>query len=140
MRGQGTMATSVRRSSVSTGRVLRPGPQRLLPSLPSAMIRSYAPPAMRSFALAFSLFSLGISFVSAAEKEEVIPHAQSAPPGPALTPEQALAKMTVPEGFSVELVAAEPQLMNPVAMAFDARGRIWVTESFEYPRKEAGEG
>jgi hypothetical protein len=94
------------------------------------MLRSYACLAMRGFALALPLLSLGVPFVSAAEKEEVIPHAQSEPPGPALTPEQAIAKMTVPEGFSVELVAAEPELMNPVAMAFDARGRIWVTESF----------
>ena len=46
----------------------------------------------------------------------------------------------MPEGFSVEVVAAEPDLLNPVAMAIDERGRFWVTESFEYPRKEAGEG
>lgn len=104
------------------------------------MLRSYACLAMRGFALALPLLALGVPFASAAEKEQVIPHAQSEPPGPALTPEEAIAKMTVPEGFSVELVVAEPELMNPVAMAFDARGRIWVTESFEYPRKEAGEG
>lgn len=69
-----------------------------------------------------------------------IPRAQTAPPGPALSPQQALEKMKVPEGFRVELVAAEPELMNPVAMAFDERGRMWVTESFEYPRREAGLG
>jgi putative membrane-bound dehydrogenase-like protein len=48
--------------------------------------------------------------------------------------------MTVPAGFRVELVASEPELVNPVAMTFDARGRIWVTESLEYPRREAGPG
>lgn len=69
-----------------------------------------------------------------------IPRKQKAPPGPPLSPEEALAKMTVPEGFRVELVAAEPDLINPVAMAFDERGRIWVTESFEYPRREPGPG
>lgn len=69
-----------------------------------------------------------------------IPRKQSKPPGPPLSPEAALAKMTVPSGFHVELVAAEPDLMNPVAMAFDERGRIWVTESFEYPRHEPGPG
>ena len=41
--------------------------------------------------------------------------------------------MTVPEGFTVELVAAEPDIVNPVAMTFDERGRIWITESLEYP-------
>ncbi len=48
--------------------------------------------------------------------------------------------MKVPEGFHVELVAAEPDLVNPVAMTFDERGRIWVTESLEYPRHSSGPG
>lgn len=69
-----------------------------------------------------------------------IPRTQKEPPGPPLSPADAIKKMTVPEGFHVELVAAEPDLMNPVAMAFDERGRIWVTESFEYPRHEPGPG
>ena len=72
--------------------------------------------------------------------QEVIPRNQDRPPGPPLSPEEAVKKMTVPEGFSVEIVAAEPDLMNPVAMTFDERGRIWVTESFEYPRREPGPG
>ncbi len=72
--------------------------------------------------------------------EEFIPRAQDKPPGPALSPEEAIQKMTVPPGFSVELVAAEPDIMNPVAMTFDERGRVWVTESFEYPRREPGPG
>src|SRR6478609_10482950 len=71
---------------------------------------------------------------------EVIPHAQDRPPGPPLSPAEAIAKMTVPEGFSVELVASEPDIVNPVAMTFDERGRIWVTESLEYPRKQPGVG
>ncbi|GIW96767.1 MAG: hypothetical protein KatS3mg111_0100 [Pirellulaceae bacterium] len=70
----------------------------------------------------------------------LIPRKQSKPPGPPLSPQQAVEKMQVPPGFRVELVAAEPQIVNPVAMAFDERGRIWVTESFEYPRREAGPG
>jgi putative membrane-bound dehydrogenase-like protein len=72
--------------------------------------------------------------------QEVIPRNQDRPPGPPLSPEEAVKKMTVPDGFSVEIVAAEPDLMNPVAMTFDERGRIWVTESFEYPRREPGPG
>ena len=48
--------------------------------------------------------------------------------------------MTVPEGFTVELVASEPDIVNPVAMTFDERGRIWITESLEYPRKQPGPG
>lgn len=48
--------------------------------------------------------------------------------------------MTVPEGFTVELVAAEPDLVNPVAMTIDEKGRFWVCESLEYPRHEPGPG
>ena len=47
----------------------------------------------------------------------------------------AIKKMQVPPGFHVELVAAEPDLVNPVAMTFDEKGRIWITESIEYPRR-----
>ena len=69
-----------------------------------------------------------------------IPHAQDRPPGPPRTPAEALASFKVPAGFSVELVASEPQLVNPVAMCFDERGRIWVCESVEYPRRSPGPG
>jgi putative membrane-bound dehydrogenase-like protein len=69
-----------------------------------------------------------------------IPHGQSAPPGRALSPQEALKKMQVPHGFRVELVASEPDIVNPVAMTFDERGRIWITESIEYPRRSAGPG
>jgi len=93
----------------------------------------------RPICSALVLASLGL-FVGTARTQEVIPYHQDQPPGPPLTPEEALAKMKVPAGFSVELVASEPDLMNPVAMTFDDRGRIWVTESFEYPRAEAGPG
>ena len=72
------------------------------------------------------------------QAEDFIPRRQEKPPGPAATPQEAIKKMVVPEGFQVELVAAEPDIVNPVAMTFDERGRVWVTESFEYPRREPG--
>ncbi|MDP6467015.1 MAG: hypothetical protein QF918_04725 [Pirellulaceae bacterium] len=72
--------------------------------------------------------------------EPFIPRLQTKPPGPALSPADAIARMTVPDGFKVELVASEPDIVNPVAMTFDQRGRIWITESFEYPRLKPGPG
>jgi putative heme-binding domain-containing protein len=39
----------------------------------------------------------------------------------------------VPPGFVVDLVAAEPDLHKPINMNFDAQGRLWITESVEYP-------
>ncbi len=86
-------------------------------------------------------FALAWAFGSIAEaQEDFIPRAQDRPPGPALSPGEAIAKMTVPPGFRVEVVASEPDLVNPVAMTFDEKGRVWVTESLEYPRKSAGPG
>jgi putative heme-binding domain-containing protein len=75
-----------------------------------------------------------------AAEENVIPHRQDRVPNPPRTPAEAVEHMTVPEGFSVEIVAHEPDIVNPIAMAFDDRGRIWITESLEYPRKEPGPG
>ncbi len=79
--------------------------------------------------------------ISLAQAQQLeIPRRHDRPPGPPLSPQEAVAKMTVPEGFSVEIVAAEPDLVNPVAMFIDEKGRFWITESLEYPRKEAGPG
>jgi putative heme-binding domain-containing protein len=39
----------------------------------------------------------------------------------------------VPPGFEVQLVAAEPDVRKPININFDDRGRLWVTESVEYP-------
>ncbi len=50
-----------------------------------------------------------------------------------LPPEEAQKKFTVPEGFEVRLFASEPMVVNPVAMTWDERGRLWVVELYEYP-------
>lgn len=45
-----------------------------------------------------------------------------------------LKKFHLPEGFEIQLVASEPNLRKPMNMAFDSSGRLWVTESREYPK------
>ena len=70
----------------------------------------------------------------------VVPYGQTKEPGPALSPQQAMAKMELPPGFKVTLVASEPDIVNPTSFTFDDRGRIWITESVEYPRESAGPG
>ncbi|MEO8498185.1 MAG: PVC-type heme-binding CxxCH protein, partial [Planctomycetota bacterium] len=58
-----------------------------------------------------------------------------------LTPEQQLATFHLPDGFEIQLFAAEPELQKPMNMAFDGRGRLWVSGSVEYPFAAApGEG
>lgn len=58
-----------------------------------------------------------------------------------LTPERAADAMTVPAGFQVDVIAAEPDLHQPIAFTIDARGRLWVAEAYAYPfKRPAGEG
>lgn len=57
------------------------------------------------------------------------------------TPEEEMADFILPPGFEVTLFASEPDISKPINMAFDDRGRLWVTQSGEYPIKAGpGEG
>lgn len=49
-----------------------------------------------------------------------------------ITPQQAASSITLPDGFSATLYAGEPDVRQPIAMALDDRGRIWVAESYSY--------
>lgn len=50
-----------------------------------------------------------------------------------LPPVKQQTKFKLPAGFEIQLVAAEPDIQKPMNLAFDARGRLWVTHSIEYP-------
>ncbi len=50
-----------------------------------------------------------------------------------LSPEDERKQFAVPPGFSVQLVASEPDIQKPMQMAWDAKGRLWVTTSYHYP-------
>jgi putative membrane-bound dehydrogenase-like protein len=49
------------------------------------------------------------------------------------SPEEALKRMKVADGFEVKLVASEPLIRQPVTMTFDDRGRLWVIQYLQYP-------
>lgn len=51
----------------------------------------------------------------------------------ARTPEEQRAGFVLPEGFEIQLYASEPDIGKPINLTFDARGRMWVTQSYEYP-------
>ena len=59
---------------------------------------------------------------------------------PALSPAEGLASIHVRPGFRAELVAAEPVVIDPVALDWDARGRLWVVEMRDYPLGMDGHG
>ncbi len=73
------------------------------------------------------------SFAAAAE----FPALYNSDPGnPQPTPaKEALKMLKLPEGFKATLFAAEPDVQNPIGMAWDARGRMWVAENYTYAER-----
>src|SRR4029453_17678914 len=52
---------------------------------------------------------------------------------------EAAKRMSLPTGFTATLCAGEPEVRQPIAMAFDDRGRLWIAECYSYPNwKEKG--
>ena len=51
----------------------------------------------------------------------------------ARTPEEEQSGFKLPPGFEISLYASEPDIGKPINIAFDAKGRLWATQSFEYP-------
>jgi putative membrane-bound dehydrogenase-like protein len=89
--------------------------------------------------------------VSAAEAQAIFaaygrppgPPQASPPPAASTQPRSAEATrvgIRVPPGFRVELVAAEPDVLDPVAFDWDVQGRLWVVEMADYPSGMDGQG
>lgn len=50
-----------------------------------------------------------------------------------LSPEESAKLIQVPPGFELRLFASEPDIINPIAMNWDEKGRLWVIETVDYP-------
>ena len=50
--------------------------------------------------------------------------------------ELAAASMQLPAGLTAKAFAAEPDIQNPIAMSWDARGRLWVAENYTYAERK----
>jgi len=66
--------------------------------------------------------------------------AEPARPRGSLDPEQARTALHLDPGLRAELVAAEPEVQSPVAIAFDEDGKLWVVEMLDYPHGPAPGG
>jgi putative membrane-bound dehydrogenase-like protein len=73
-----------------------------------------------------------------------IPNYENRPQPPRLqlplSPEESIRQWQVPPGFALELFAAEPEIVNPIAMTWDERGRLWVVETLDYPNNIQPDG
>src|SRR6266498_1519775 len=54
---------------------------------------------------------------------------------PPTAPDQALSTFRVKPGFRIELVAAEPLVVDPIALSFDENGRLYVVEMRDYSER-----
>jgi len=59
---------------------------------------------------------------------------------PARSPRDSLNSIEVLDGFKVELVAAEPLVMDPVDIGWGPDGRMWIVEYADYPLGLDGQG
>jgi putative heme-binding domain-containing protein len=82
----------------------------------------------RIVALIFLILAGAITLVRAADP--FTEYVRSSEP---LTPEAESKSFHLPDGFQIQLFAAEPEISKPMNMAFDERGRLWITQSREYP-------
>ncbi|SMD42891.1 putative membrane-bound dehydrogenase domain-containing protein [Aquiflexum balticum DSM 16537] len=78
-------------------------------------------------------------------EEAVIPNYENRDPAPKfqhpLSPEESMKLIQIPIGFELQLFASEPDIVNPMAMCWDEKGRLYVIETEDYPnevRKEGG--
>ena len=60
------------------------------------------------------------------------PHDSGRPATPPMSPQASAASFQVPQGFRVDAFAGEPDVRQPIAMAFDLQGRLWVAENYTY--------
>ena len=86
--------------------------------------------------LAASFLLLCCFMPSAAAEFPAIFNTEKTPGGPMPAAEVART-MELPPGFSCKVFAAEPDVQQPIAMAWDARGRLWVAECYTYAENPA---
>lgn len=74
--------------------------------------------------------------------EANIPNYEKRDPAPRfqlpLSPDSSAKLIQVPPGFELQLFASEPDIINPIAMAWDEKGRLWVIETVDYPNTVRG--
>lgn len=81
----------------------------------------------------FTLFFIVLSACSPND-ENPKPVFNPHPTADYLSPEESMKKIFLPDGYKIELVASEPMIKEPVAIAWDGNGRLYVAEMLTYMR------
>jgi glucose/arabinose dehydrogenase/mono/diheme cytochrome c family protein len=77
---------------------------------------------------------------SSGQAQHKIPTFNPNPTGVYLSPEESMKTMFLPEGYRLELVASEPMIKEPVAIAWDGNGRMYVAEMITYMQDADAKG
>lgn len=100
--------------------------------------RTFSNPAWRTLVLR------GIAWAGRRDADLLVTDAESQalryPPGGPLAPEEAHTPHVLHPDFELSLVAAEPEVVNPISVEWDARGRMWVACTPGYPYKQESSG
>ena len=78
--------------------------------------------------MSFPALSYSPAKIANYEKRDPAPQLQAP-----LSPEESMKLIQVPPDFELELFASEPDIINPIAMNWDHRGRLWILETVDYP-------
>ena len=74
------------------------------------------------------------------QQSPVLWHLQPNPAKPTavgnLDAQKVVRDMKLVDGFQAELIAAEPEVHQPIAFAIDEKGRLWIAEAYSYPTKQ----
>ncbi|WP_375582127.1 PVC-type heme-binding CxxCH protein [Cyclobacterium xiamenense] len=116
--------------------------------------RTWSQPAFQELVANGVLWAVGDKVASQVAQYDIpqpvfedaeIPNYENRDPAPRyqlpLSPEESMKLVQVPVGFELQLFASEPDIINPMAMCWDEKGRLFVIETTDYPnevRKEGG--
>ena len=89
---------------------------------------------MKPFILSYGVLAALAIFPTPATAGDDFPTPRNTEPSTtrALPPAEAAAGFRAPSGFHVAAFASEPDVQNPIAMAWDRRGRLWIAENYTY--------
>ena len=88
---------------------------------------------MKSLLLSLTCVFVALLATSLAQDSPLDDKGRPVSKDPARSPAETAGQMEVPPGFRVELVAGEPDVVQPIAYTIDERGRLWVLENTNYP-------
>jgi len=76
----------------------------------------------------FPLLAYSAAKIANYEKRDPVPELQAP-----LSPEESMKHIQIPPEFELHLFASEPDVINPIALNWDEKGRLWILETVDYP-------